>query len=176
MSKSFGELLAAVQQNPNSPLMAQLLERLCEHGVNYAANKYGKRLPNDLVYDWVIQGYMDGKFDGAPHRIISHVRHSVDSWAKPVEQREVPITQVVIVDDTDLNRFELVELVREILDEALSDEERAIIEARYTENLTAHEVAKRRGMSYETVRTVENKVIHRLRHPHYAKRLYAWVR
>lgn len=177
MEFSFNDLLDAVQQDPNSPLMEELLRRLCDHGMNYAAKKYGRRLPYDLVYDWVIQGYIDGKFDGAPHRIISHVRHCVDTWAtRPTKRPEVSITQIVIEDDTDMDRFELVELMRDILDEALSDEEREIIEARYHDNLTLREIAQLRGTTFEQVRKVETKVIHRLRHPHYIGRLIAFVR
>ena len=170
---SFEKLFFAVQEDRNSPLLEELIDQLVRHGINYAANKYNRRLDEGTVYDWVVDSYMSGKFNA---NLRSYIRKKVDHWAT---QEENPMEivglegYVHIACPNDMDMFELKELIGTILSD-MSPQERKILQLCFEDLKTFEEIANQLGLPARTVRKIRNRAICALRKPKKARLVKAW--
>ena len=175
MKVSFEKLLLAVQEDRNSPLLKDLIDQLVRHGINYAANKYNRRLDEGTVYDLVIDSYMSGKFNGSFANLRSYIRKRVDHLATQEEDQLVVGLEVCvnIACPNDIDMFELKELIGTILSD-MSPQERKILQLCFEDLKTFEEIANQLGLSAEQVRKIRNRAICALRKPKKAKLVKAW--
>lgn len=168
-------LFLAVQEDRNSPLLNELIDQLVRHGINYAANKYNRRLDEGTVYDWVVDSYISGKFNGSFANLRSYIRKKVDRWATQEEDLEIVGLEVCvhIACPNDMDMFELKELIGTILSD-MSPQERKILQLCFEDLKTFEEIAHQLGLSAEQVRKIRNRAICALRKPKKARLVKAW--